>query len=161
MNSDELAAPASRGSEDALTGVRPGCLLAGGSFALGVLSVIVVAIMLMQRGAGIVDLGLPARYVPNAVVYRSTDGLFVVRPGEGAVVAFSDVDPHNPPGQRSCRVTFRPDLSAGGDPGRFFDICTGSMYDLSGHGLSGDGLDLRPVRVEQTENGRLRALLRE
>lgn len=48
-------------------------------------------------------------------------------------------------------MTFRCDLGATGDGtpravgerGRFFDICTGSMYDLSGRALEGAGSDLR------------------
>ena len=110
---------------------------------------------MMLRGAGRVDLGRPTDYPLGSVVYRSTDSLLVVRQPGGAVVAFSDVEPHNPPGRDDCRVTFRPDLAAGAEPGRFFDICTGSMYDLTGRGLAGDGLDLRRVPVEQDDEGRL------
>jgi hypothetical protein len=35
------------------------------------------------------------------------------------------------------------------------------MYDLSGQALGGDGLNLRSVRVEELEEGRLRAFPRE
>ncbi len=117
----------------------------------------------MRRNAGSVDLGLTALYAPGSVTYRSTDGVLVVRRSDGGVVAFSDVDPHNPPGRAVCLVTFRSDLgdeSAGTAPkGRFFDRCTGSMYDLDGHGLAGDGLHLQPVRVEE-DKGRLLAFPR-
>lgn len=68
-------------------------------------------------------------------------------------------------------MTFRPDLGspdqgvsgegAAGARGRFFDICTGSMYDLSGQALGGDGQHLRRVRLEEQEDGRLRAFPRE
>jgi len=61
-------------------------------------------------------------------------------------------------------VTFRADLGnpgADGMPqGRFFDRCTGSTYDLDGHGLAGDGLNLRPVRVQTEDKGRLLAFPR-
>lgn len=128
--------------------------------------VVVGAIVLALLDGGAVDLGPAARYAPGSVVYRSTDGLFVVRSRDGALLAFSDEDPHNPPGTRSCLVTFRPDLgtpggAAGGERGRFFDICTGSMYDLSGQALGGDGKHLRRVRLEELEDGRLRAYPRE
>jgi hypothetical protein len=134
--------------------------------ALGALVVVVAAIVLAALDAGAVELGTVARYAPGSVVYRSTDGLFVVRSREGALLALSDVDPHNPPGTRSCLVTFRPDLGPpgeglAGERGRFFDICTGSMYDLSGQALGGDGLNLRGVRIEELEEGRLRAFPRE
>jgi hypothetical protein len=141
--------------------VRPGCLIAAGAVLLGFLTVVVGSVGLMLRGAGQVDLGMLSDYAPGAVVYRSTDGPMVVRQPDGMVVAFSDVDPHNPPGREDCLVTFRPDLSAAGEPGRFFDICTGSMYDLNGRGLAGDGLDLRRVPVEQQEDGRLKARPRD
>lgn len=142
-------------------GVRPGCFWAASAIALGALAVVLGAIVLTARGAGVIDLGPAARYVPGSVVYRSTDGFFVVRLPEGALLALSDVDPHNPPGKRSCLVTFRPDLGSAGQRGRFFDICSGSMYDLSGRALGADGLDLRRVRLEQHEEGRLRAFPRE
>jgi hypothetical protein len=131
-----------------------------GAFAFGVAIVVLASLLRMRRGGGAVDLGVADAYAPNSVVYRSTDAMLVVRLPDGRVVAYSDVDPHNSPGRSSCLVTFRPDLSQGGEPGRFFDICTGSMYDLTGHGLAGDGLDLRPVRVEQDEQGRLTAFPR-
>jgi hypothetical protein len=139
------------------TAVRPGCLIGAGAILFGFLLVVGVSVAMMLRGAGMVDLGRPTDYPPGSVVYRSTDSLLITRQPGGEVVAFSDVDPHNPPGRDDCRVTFRPDLGADGEPGRFFDICTGSLYDLSGRGLVGDGVDLRRVPVEQDEDGRLKA----
>jgi len=82
--------------------------------------------------------------------------LFVVRLPDGAVVALADVDPHNPPGRTSCRVTFRPDLATSGELGRFFDACSGASYDIAGRARSGDGLDLRRIPIEQSKDGRLR-----
>ena len=90
------------------------------------------------------------------MVYRATDGLYVVRSAEGELLALSDVDPHNRPARSDCRVTFRPDLApAAGVAGAtgagvFFAACTGSMYDISGRGLSGDGLDLRWIEIERS-----------
>ena len=109
------------------------------------------------RGDGGVKLGDIAGYAAGSVVYRSTDGFFVVRLPDGQVLAISDVDPHNPPGRRSCLVTFRPDLKQDGEVGRFFDACTGSAYGLEGRGQSGDGLDLRRIRVERRADGGLTA----
>jgi hypothetical protein len=143
------------------TAVRPGCLIGAGAIVLGFLIVVLGSVALMLRGAGDIDLGTATDYPRGSVVYRSTDGLLIVRQPDGAIVAFSDIDPHNPPGREDCLVTFRPDLAAGNEPGRFFDICSGSMYDLNGHGLAGDGLDLRQVPVEQQEDGRLKARPRD
>lgn len=66
----------------------------------------------------------------------------------------SDIDPHNPPGRQPCRVTFRPDLGSA-EGGRFYDICSGAMYDIEGRGLQGDGLDLRLVPFELDTEGQL------
>ena len=159
MASDELIASGARDPGEGAQGVRPGCLAGFGALVLGALIVIAVVTLLMRRGDGAVDIGNVARYAPGTVTYRSTDGVLVVRQAEGGIVAFSDVDPHNPPGRSICRVTYRPDLPMGGGmgaTGRFFDRCTGSTYDLEGHGESGDGRDLRTLRVEQTKDGHLK-----
>ncbi len=123
-------------------------------------------VILLTRGDGSIDLGLVTDYEPGAIVYRSSDRFFVVRLDDGSVIALSDLDPHNPPGRSSCRVTFRPDLRSGevgsGDEGaedasgRFFDSCTGSMYEISGRGLAGDGLDLSRLTLRERD-GRLSA----
>lgn len=123
--------------------------------ALGI--VLVVAVMAFWPGGDTqVELGVSEDYALGAVVYRATDGFFVARQPDGTVLALSDVDPHNPPKRPICRVTFRPDLAADGESGRFFDNCTGSMYDIGGRGLSGDGLDLERLPVKQDNEGRLR-----
>jgi hypothetical protein len=80
--------------------------------------------------------------------------VFVVRLVDGSPLVLSDVDPHNPPGRQSCRVTYRPDLG-GPEGGRFFDSCSGAMYDIAGRGLQGDGLDLHPVAFELDTEGQL------
>ena len=108
-----------------------------------------------MAGDGI-DLGRVDDYASGSVVYRSTDELFVVRLADGQVIALSDVDPHNPAGSSECRVTFRPDLGEGDEPGRFFDICSAAMYEVSGRTLEDDGLDLRWIPLEQSESGKLR-----
>jgi hypothetical protein len=136
--------------------VRPGCLIAIGLVALGA-AIVVLVMVVWPGGDGQVNLGSIEDYQPGAVVYRSTDGFFVARQPDGMVLALSDIDPHNPPRRSSCRVTFRPDLAMAGESGRFFDSCTGSMYDIAGRGLSGDGLDLERLPVEQDEDGRLKA----
>lgn len=122
------------------------------------------AMLLMRQNAGSVDIGDVAQYAPGSVTYRSTDGVLIVRKPDGRVVAFSDVDPHNPPGRAVCLVTYRSDLGEpradGAAGGRFYDRCTGAMYDLDGHGLAGDGLNLRSVRVQEEDKGRLLAFPR-
>ena len=123
----------------------------------------------LARGGGSIELGRGAEYEPGAVVYRSSDRFFVVRRDDGSMIALSDLDPHKQSGQSgqsSCRVTFRPDLGSGevgsGEAGaedafgRFFDACTGSMYDISGRGLAGDGLDLSRLTLKERD-GRLSA----
>lgn len=164
MASDELIASGSRDPGGEASGVRPGCLVGAGAIALGAIIVIVATMLLMRRGDGAVDIGNLSQYAPGTVTYRSTDGVLVVRQPDGGIVAFSDVDPHNPPGRSVCLVTFRPDLGEprgdGKPSGRFFDRCTGAMYDLNGHGLTGDGLDLRSVRVIEEDKGRLLAFPR-
>ena len=100
-------------------------------------------------GAGGIDLGSVEDYALASVVYHSTDGLFVVRLPDGAVIALSDADPGGPPEGGGCRVTFRPDLAGADGRGRFFDICSGALYDIGGR-APGGGPDLRrlPLRVD-------------
>lgn len=112
-------------------------------------------------GGGSVDLGSVQDYEPGSVVYFASDGLFVVRLRDGSLLILSDLDPHNPPGRRSCRVTFRPDLAVGVERGRFFDTCTGATYDVAGRGLGGDGLDLRRIEPEERDDGELRVSPRD
>ncbi len=106
-------------------------------------------------GNGLVEIGRVEEFRPGAVVYRSTDGFFVATQPDGSVLALSDIDPHNPPGRRTCRVTFRPDLATDGETGQFFDVCTGSRYDIGGRALSGDGMDLKRLSVQQDDEGNL------
>ena len=134
-------------------GVATGCLLGGGFFLLGVVAVIALLAILMRED-GRVDIGIAGDYTVEAPVYFASDHLFVVRLEDGSVIALSDLDPHNPPGRRSCRVTFRPDLGASEEPGRFFDACTGATYDVAGQALGGDDLDLIQLEVESND-GRL------
>ena len=134
-------------ARDQPEGVATGCLLVGGLFLLGVVAVIAL-LAFQARGDGRVDLGLPGDYVPGTPVYYASDHLFAVRLEDGSVLALSDIDPHNPPGRRSCRVTFRPDLGENEEPGRFFDACTGAMYDIEGQALGNDGLDLARLEIE-------------
>ncbi len=136
------------------TGVEPGCLLAGGVFLLGIVIVVTVLAVRMGGGGG-VDIGSVQDYEPGSVVYFASDGLFVVRLRDGSLIVLSDLDPHNPPGRRSCRVTFRPDLAEGAERGRFFEACTGATYDVAGRGLGGDGLDLRRIEPEERDDGEL------
>lgn len=134
--------------------MRPGCLVAVGLTLAGVV-LAVALLVLLPGGDGDVDLGLLTDYEPGSVVYRSTDGFFVARLLDGSLVVLADLDPHNPPGSVNCRVTFRPELGEEGSPGRFFDACTGSLYDLGGRGLADDGLDLRRLPFEEND-GRVR-----
>ena len=80
----------------------------------------------------------------------------MVRLADGQVIALSDVDPHNPGGSSECRVTFRPNLGEEDERGRFFDICSRAMCEVSGRTLEDDGLDLRRIPLEQGESGKLR-----
>ena len=134
------------------TGVRPGCVVGLALIIVGLL--IGIAYGAFSLAGGGIDLGYEDDYALASVVYRSTDGLFVVRLPDGEVIALSDVDPHNPPGGE-CRVSFRPDLAGADGYGRFFDICSGAMYDISGRGL-GDSLDLGRLPLERGEDGTLR-----
>lgn len=151
MESELVAA---RGREPAPTGIRLGCVVTLVLVVTGFLAV--VGFSIWSAGSGSIDLGLVGDYERGSVVYRSTDGLFVVRLVDGSMLALSDVDPHNPSGRASCKVTFRPDLEGGdGEVGRFFDLCTGSMYDMSGRAIGSDGLDLEQLPIER-DGDRLR-----
>ena len=108
-----------------------------------------------MSSGGAADLGAVEDYERGSVVYFATDGLFVVRLESGAIAVLSDIDPHNPVGSDDCRVTFRPDLGEGSERGRFFDVCTGSLYDMQGRALSGDGRDLEALDFEQRDDGTL------
>lgn len=141
--------------------LRPGCLGAVAWLALGAFAVLAVAVLRGGDG-GRIDLGRADDYAPGSVVYRATDHLFVVRltperAGNGDdLVVLSDLDPHNPPGRRSCRVTFRPDRGEQAAGGQFYDACTGATYDITGRGLSGDGLDLQVLPLTRGDGERYR-----
>ena len=135
-------------------GVAAGCLVGGGLFLLGAAAVVVLLAFQMREDSR-VDIGTAGAYVVGTPVYYASDHLFVVRLEDGSVIALSDLDPHNPPGRRSCRVTFRPDLGEDEESGRFFDACTGAMYDITGRGLRSGGLGLSRLEVE-SDDGRLR-----
>lgn len=134
--------------------MRPGCLLMLGLLAFGAIGVLVLG-SLIARGDGDIELGFAASYQPGSVVYFSSDRLFAVRLPDGVMTAFSDSDPHAEEGESRCRVTFRLDLAPAGEYGRFFDACTESMYDIFGHSLGGDSLDLRRIPVYE-DGDRLR-----
>jgi hypothetical protein len=132
-------------------------------FALG--AVVVVALVAWSgRGEERIALGSPERVRPGSVVYYATDHVFVVRLVDGSALVLSDLDPHSPPG-RTCRVTYRPDLGtlegsqvgtpSGPERGRFYDVCSGALYDMEGRNLQGDGSDLRPVPFELDADGQL------
>lgn len=141
-------------ARDEPEGIASGCLVGGGFFLLGVVAVIAV-LAVQMRGDGRVDVGAAGAYIAGTPVYHASDHFFVVRLEDGRVIALSDLDPHNPPGHRSCRVTFRPDLGGNEESGRFFDGCTGAMYDIAGQALGGDGLDLTQLEIE-SDDGLLR-----
>jgi hypothetical protein len=138
--------------------VRPGCLIGGGLFVAVVLAAIAMLALLPLLDDDGIDLGRVDEYPLGSVVYRGTDGFFVVRIAGGELLALSDIDPHNSRWRSSCKVTFRPDLTpsradAGVAPaGVFFDACTGSMYDITGRGTSGDGLDLRRIEIDRSDD---------
>lgn len=134
--------------------MRPGCLLALGLLGMGAVGVLVVG-SLIARGGGDIELGRLTDYEPGSVVYFSSDRVVVVHIPDGPVTVCSDLDPHVEEGEARCRVTFRPDLAALGEYGRFFDACTESMYDISGRSLAGDDLDLRRITVSE-DGDRLR-----
>jgi hypothetical protein len=119
----------------------------------------VVALLALQgRGEGRIALGSPQELGPGSVVYHATDHVFVVRLVDGSPLVLSDVDPHTPAGRQICRVTYRPDLASPGgatEGGRFYDVCSGAIYDIAGRGLQGDGLDLHPIPFELDDKGQL------
>ncbi len=136
------------------TEVQSGCLVAVGLFALGAAIVIAIA-LLQERSDGRIQLGSLEGLQPGAVVYHATDHVFVVVGPDGTPLVLADLDPHNPPGRSTCRVTFRPELGGSDGAGRFFDACSGSTYDVAGHGQQGDGLDLRRVDSQLDARGQL------
>ena len=134
-------------------------------FAAG--AVLVVAfVVLSGRGGERIALGSLEGLRPGSVVYHASDHVFVVRRVDGSALVLSDLDPHNPSGRQSCRVTYRPDLGSaqGGSPvgspssvdgGRFYDVCSGALYDIEGRAVRGDGSDLRPVTFQVDAEGQL------
>ncbi len=144
----------SMAENDEPDGVRPGCLVAFALLMLGVIGVLLLGAFL-ARGDGDIQLGWLTDYEPGAMVYFSSDHVFAVRPADGPVVAFSDIDPHREDDGSRCTVPFRPDLAGPDGRGRFFDACSDSMYDITGRGLAGDGLDLSRVPI-QADGDRLR-----
>ncbi|MSP21552.1 MAG: hypothetical protein EXR66_00755 [Dehalococcoidia bacterium] len=134
-------------------------MLAVALFALG--AILVIAFVALQgRGGGRIALGSPEGLRPGSVVYHATDHVFVIRLVDGSPLVLSDIDPHNPPGRQTCRVTFRPELGGteGLAAGRFFDVCSGAMYDIAGRSAKGDWLDLRSVPFELDSEGQLTIL---
>ena len=76
-----------------------------------------------------------------------THGLWVVRPGEGAVAALLTIDPHS-----GCRVEWRADGRFDGVSPILRDPCLGSIYDAAGSLLAGPatrGLDRFPATVDR------------
>ncbi|MFN8638279.1 MAG: hypothetical protein U0360_02210 [Dehalococcoidia bacterium] len=134
--------------------MRSGCLVAAGLVIVG--AAMVVAVVAWQsRGSGRIALGTLEGLEPGAVVYHASDHVFVVIEADRSPLVLSDLDPHNPPGRDTCRVTFRPDLGGPDQAGRFFDACTGSTYDSTGRGVLGDGLNLRRVTTQFDDRGQL------
>lgn len=91
-----------------------------------------------------------ARLVPlirfGADTAGRTHGLWVVRRGDGPVVALLTIDPHS-----GCRVEWRADRQHAGVSPIFRDPCTGSIYDGSGRRLFGPaprGLDRFPASID-------------
>lgn len=134
--------------------MQSGCLLAAGLVILGA-ALVVAFVVWPGRGGGRIELGTLEGLAPGAVVYHASDHVFVVIEADRSPVVLSDLDPHNPPGRDTCRVTFRPDLGDADSAGRFFDACTGSTYDPAGRGLLGDGLNLRRVATQLDNRGQL------
>ena len=133
--------------------MRPGCLIGGAAFVLG--GVLVgVLVSLIARGDGRIALGTIEEVAPGTPVYFATDHVFVVKDPDGRIVVLSDLDPHNPPGRRSCRVTFRPDIEASAG-GVFFDACTGATYNLAGVGFQDDGLELTRIEAVIKQDGQI------
>lgn len=121
---------------------------------MGVLAVL--ALFALQSGEpDNVALGPAEGQSPGSVVYRASDHVFVIWREDGQPLVLADLDPHSPPGEAACRVTFRPDLGPAGGQGRFFDVCSKAEYDLDGRGLQGDGLDLRRIPFDIDEQGRI------
>ncbi len=92
-----------------------------------------------------------ARLVPlirfGADTAGRTHGLWVVRRGDGPVVALLTIDPHS-----GCRVEWRADEQFGGFSPILRDPCTGSVYDAAGIRLFGPaprGLDRFPTTVDR------------
>ena len=128
--------------------MRPGCIAAFALLLVGLAIGLALGVRSLAGGGGI-DLGSVEDYALASVVYHSTDGLFVVRLPDGALIALSDADPRGLADGEGCRVTFRPDLAGADGHGRFFDICSGALYDIGGRALAG-GPALRrlPLRVD-------------
>lgn len=153
--------------------VRPPVAL-GCFFAVAVVVVFVgvVAFFLvfLDSGADTGELRLEQAeaYAPGEVAFIPTENVFLARLADGSFRALSDLDAANRANQGSrCRVALVPladaapgvpenavraqmSVEAAGSDSVLREICLGSVYDVAGAKLFGEGrnLDLHPVDID-------------
>jgi hypothetical protein len=73
-----------------------------------------------------------SHYPPNSVTYIAPARTYLVRQGDGSFLALSEVEAVREDRVAGCIIRFRPDLSAGGEPGVFRDDCHGVLFGRDG-----------------------------
>jgi hypothetical protein len=119
---------------------------------LGIATVVAAALLIagflyLVRPRGSQTVVVPLSSVPTgSVLYYASKGFYLVR-DDDEVIALRDAEPN-----ASCRVTWRPDLSAAGAAGAFESPCTGRRYDRQGRPVSGgEALMMLPVTTQGEE----------
>jgi len=133
--------------------------------AVAVVGVVMFGIVFLESGAntGEVRLEVEDAYAPGEATFLPTENIFLVRLPGGDFIAVSDLDAANRASQGSrCRVALVPAESANaadlvsrmspeaaGALDVFRETCFGTIYDLAGIRIDGDGrnLDRHPVEV--------------
>lgn len=161
--------------DSAPEGVRPpvalGCVFAA-AVVVALFGMVAFVVVFLESGAdtGELRLDVAEAYAPGEVTFISTENVFLVRLADGSFRALSDLDAANRANQGNrCRVNLTSisdgtlgapantlaaqlSLEAAGSDSVFREACLGSVYDIAGAKLLGEGsnLDRHPVEVDST-----------
>lgn len=133
------------------------------------------AIVFLESGAdtGEIELDPAAAYAPGTAEFVGEHNFFLVRLPDGSFVALDDLDSANRASQGTrCRVGLvdideaglgatpeqlraRMSPEAAGSNRLLRETCLGTVYDIAGVRLTGDGRNLDRFQVELTSGGRV------